>query len=1536
MDSEDSRTSIENELHNLQDSTSTSASEISSLKARIDLLEGSNRDTVSLLDSKNTACDRLAGELDTQHQKTVELRQEVSVLEQSLQEKQTSLSSASSREQVHKESIAHLERRNDFLENELKAKAEEHTKFRKDKNQQILTLDQQNEDETTKVRRLEKVEAILRRTLEEVSEKAEERSTRIQKLQEEFSHKEKAFHLELDATNRLAKLRENSASTERERAQDLSDQMANFRQRAIQEISELKAELETEHLERRAAEEKVGEFEVQIEHLRADIATHDNHGSVPSTLHRDINGFNPQSPAQGDLTPRGLSPGSSKSKVGFNMTQLVGDNNELKRQLNIEKRTNEQLTSTIDGLMADMEEQSPEIQDLRTEHERLQSEVNELASLVDAAGKERDRALREVKKQEGQVEARIKEGEVLRQQLRDLSSQVKMLLFEAHLREQGRENISMEERAQLDRLAHGQNDLEYKDGLMDTDKFINANLVSFRNIAELQKKNENLLKITREIGERLENDEVMQRRAEAARNWEDLQNKYERCKDEIKSLITQSQSYIQERDMFRRMLNNRSQLPQNGDYSSIPEVSVSGDGPATPSGQPHVTDSVDGNESNKDMADYTKLLKDMQDHFDAYRNEAATDRATMKEQIDDLSRTSTELRAETVRSNSQVVLTQERYEMLQVNYGMLRSENTELQKRSQTFYENVAKQELRTQQAAEDLVEARALENSLRSEVANLKAEKEFSKTIEKRINNDNESLLTERSRLNSLNASLQKLLNEREHSDNEMRRRLQARIDTLEADLQRATTRLREETEEAKRSSSRQEYEHQQSQKRVDDLISSLGQVREDLAKANTTKDHLSRQIDEMTIELRSAKERLEVLHSAPIVASSGGTTTSVVTSGGQESSLSHEQELSVRVSELQRDFDLASKDIEDLKSQVDQYKAISQASEDELNSLNETQDLYRQENDKLLIEKDVKIKELTERIEEISTDLIFSNTELDKFRNSQSDHERNVNDQRKDFENRLTQLQDQFERQAAIARFSQEDVRAQASIAQQAQQNYENELVKHGDATKALQNVRGELNEVKIGVVEARTDAETARLKLRKSEESWTDSKERFEREISELRTARQNLKTQNDHLHQQLETLTTAHKQSAESQEQTLDISPTTNLDSLQEVVKYLRREKEIVDVQFELASQEAKRLKQQLDYTQTQLDDSRLKFNQQQRAEADRERSAMEHNKLMETIHDLNTHRESNMTLRAESRQAQATLAIRNKEIDELRAQLEPLREELLDLKGEREAHEGEIKLLKENADRWQQRAQNVLQKYDRIDPAELDALKDQAKFLETERDELLSSKRVLQEELDTLNSQVTQVQEQSNERVETMKARLTEQFKSRSKTLSDRIREKDAALQTAVTEKQDLEQRLVDTSELQAQLDAARVERDAAVENGTTGNAKSGSNGMNGEEEGEVDEIGDKQSSQAALQASQSKLQSAEAKSIEEEAKKASLQNELTMSKSKVAKLEADIVSCHFRNLKLNYADNLKGPTRERSRDDQQGDFRSSSFTTADF
>ena len=1482
---------METELENLRTSTSTTTSELSSLRTRITSLESLNRDTLSLLESKTTAHDNLAQELNAQHQKTVELRREVSNLEQSVQSASAASTSVRFHEQGLQQEVESLKRNNDWLDKELKTKSGEYTKYRKEKSVRIAELQRQFDEATNIIDAANRTETTLRRRLDELSQKADDSFTRIQQLQQDAAKRDESFRVELDAANRLTELTRNSSNTDRQRQQDLFAQLECAKEDASEQLGRLGAELETEHREREGADAKIAELEVQVEQLQADLSTLQSQVSTHNASHQGTNGYGPSTPLRGISVPT-FSPSPSRFKGGLSITQIYSNYNDLKSELEVEKRRSEKLTSTLDDMVQDLETEQPEIEELRADHIRLESEVAEMSSLVEIIGKERDQALKGAKKWEGHLEAKVKEGEVLRQQLRDLSSQVKVFLMEVHLRDHGLDDLGADGRAHLERLAQGHAEGEAIEGTTATDRLISENLVTFRNVSELQEQNANLLRITREIGERMEHEEAVQKQSERTRDWDDLQQKYERCKDEIKSLMTQSSSYIRERDMFRRMLSHRGQLPSGTDATSLFGESVSEDVPPktpTPAG---LMNSIEDSPTTRDLADYAKLYKDIQAHFDAYRNEAATDRSTLKEQVDGISKVNGELRSEVIRNSSQVTLAHERYEMLQGNYLMLKNENTELQKRSQALSDSAAKQDLRVQQVAEEIVEAKGLADSMRNETANLKAEKDFWKTIDKRITEDNESLLNERGRLNALNANLQNLLNEREHLDRESRRRLQTQADNFEKELQATKNKLSEEVEETKRSAQRREYDHEQSQKRIDDLVSSLSSTREELVAAKTTRDHLSTRVDDLTVELQSAEERVNVLQPTPSGRpdANDGELSQNQSLDGEDSNLSKEQELRVQVSELKRDLDLARSELENVKGQAEQYKAISQASEEELLSLNETQDLYRQETDKLIEEKESKIKEIEHRIEDTSSELASTNSELSDLRNEQAENGRRLEEQKKGFESELAQLKDQDDRHAAAAQFYQEDLKVQADIAQQAQQNYENELVKHADAAKLLQKVRSDHNELKLDMKALKTDAESARKSLSQSEDSWTDSRERYEGELAKLKTGRENLIAQNHHLHQQIETFSahiTSLKEGASK-----DV-PASGLDNLQEVIKYLRREKEIVDVQLELSAQEGKRLKQQLDYIQSQLDDTRMRLNQQRRFEADNERSNLDHHKLVDTINELNTFRESSVTLRAETRQAQSALAARAKEVDELKAQIEPLQAEILEFKNERETQDGEMKLLKENSDRWQQRAQNVLQKYDRVDPAELEALKEQLKALEAERDELVTAKMGLQDQVDKASDQMTQVQEQSNEKIETMRAKLAEQYKARSRQLSERIKEKDTALQTAVTEKEGFERRVAALPGLQAELEMTRAERDAAVEKATVQNKTVNSDAQDGSEEGQVEEG---VTSKPDLLDLQEKLTTAEMRANEAASDLANIQGELDTSRSRMAELELQIVS----------------------------------------
>jgi len=240
----------------------------------------------------------------------------------------------------------------------------------------------------------------------------------------------------------------------------------------------------------------------------------------------------------------------------------------------------------------------------------------------------------------------------------------------------------------------------------DTDRIISQRLTIFHNIVELQQQNQNLLRVTRQLGEKMERDEK-EYQSKMENLESDALNKatevINQLRDELKSLRTKTESYIRERDMFRRMASGK--VPP-GTSSELQPT------PSAPSGE------------------QTNLLRELQIQFDAYRNEAATDQRTLNDQI----RTLTAERADAVvnaaKYKSQMELANERYKMLQGNLEMVKQESEELRKRLSRLQEHAAKQDVRVQHAAEELVDVKGFMDSLRTENANLKAEKTLFKVI--------------------------------------------------------------------------------------------------------------------------------------------------------------------------------------------------------------------------------------------------------------------------------------------------------------------------------------------------------------------------------------------------------------------------------------------------------------------------------------------------------------------------------------------------------------------------------------------------------------------------------------------------------------------------------------------------------------------------------------------------------------------------------------------------------------------------------------
>ncbi|KAK4988905.1 Protein mlp1 [Elasticomyces elasticus] len=1504
---EHTRSSLESELETLKSSSTNSTSEVQALQSRISVLEASNREALALVDSKSSAYDRIAEELSTQHQKILALRREVSVLEEKNQAAENAASSTRFREQALQQEVDLLKRNNEWHETELKTRAAEYAKFRKEKNARVAELQRSSDDANSTIDAMNRTENILRQRLSEVEQKADDAFARLQQYQEVTSKAEESFKIELDSVRRLAELQKQSAHTARVRLQELQDALEQTNDNARDEISQLQAEIETERSDKEMAERRIAELELEVERLETSSAAQQNHTSIPGTPSRRVNGYTSNVTPGRPGSPAVFSPATSRMKGNLSFTQLYTEHVETKTALESERRRNQKLTATIDEMIQSMESKQPEMEELREEHDRLAAEIVEISSMLDAANADRDDARKEAWKFESLVSGLEKERATQEQQLRDLSAQINVLMMEARARDQGLDALSNAEQALFERYIRGELKEDELAGMTDTGGYISQRLVIFRNVAELQEQNVTLLKLTRQLGEQMEGEEAQAKENRQKQLLEELEacrRELQQHKDELTSITTQAQSYIRERDMFRRMLTHRGQIPPDADAQSM--FGQSADGRATPSSpRPSgLSQSMEQTPHSKDLADYAKLLKELQVHFDTYRAETATDNTSLKQQVDRLAREKGDLQGEFARSSSQLTLASERYEMLQANYGMLKNENAEFQKRLHVLADSATKQDLRTQQVAEELVEAKALADSMRNEMANLKAERELWKKIEARLTEDNRTLMDERSRLNKMIGDLQNLQNERELADSESRRRLQGRVDSLESELESAKRKLEAETEESKKIVLRREYDQDQSRTRIDDLMKALSNVREELVAAKTTRDQLQARVDEMKIELRGAEERMQALQPQPTARTGSNDRNEEETVGG-ESTSSREQDLALEVSDLKRDLELTRGELESAKVQVEQYKAISQSCEEELQSLNETNDQYREETDRIISEKENTISDLKQRTEDLSSELSTTNSELSEIRSKHEESSSRLAEQKASLDTEIARLRNESERHADIVKLYQEDLKAQAEIAQAAQRSYDDEIVKHGEAVQKLQSVREEYNHLRTEVAEIKAEAESAKTSLAQGEEHWAELKERYEREMIDLKARREDVDAQNKILHQQLENVSSQiaalqNKRTLTSEEQA-DGNPSLAVqDYSQDLITFLRREKEISEVQASLADQESRRLTQQLDHCQSQLDETRQKLNEERRGQVDREANAISQNQLLDKINELNTLREANVTLRNESRQATASAAEKSKEVENLTSQIQPLETRVREIENELETKAEELKLLQADRDHWRQRTQDIISKYDRVDPAELEALKTRIVDLEKERDDIAAKIQPLQEEVDGIPEQIRKVREDDAKTHTEAKGKIIDQAKQRNRENKVKLDQANAQMLAATAEKDRTAEEL---DALKRELESVKAVRDEAVAKAIAAaqpqmqNPQHERNATDDDtEEGQVDEGDSTVNFNEERTVLENRAAQAEGRAAQESSKVLSLMAEVASLQARVQELESQVVN----------------------------------------
>ena len=260
----------------------------------------------------------------------------------------------------------------------------------------------------------------------------------------------------------------------------------------------------------------------------------------------------------------------------------------------------------------------------------------------------------------------------------------------------------------------------------------------------------------------------------------------------------------------------------------------------------------------------------------------------------------------------------------------------------------------------------------------------------------------------------------------------------------------------------------------------------------------------------------------------------------------------------------------------------------------------------------------------------------------------------------------------------------------------------------------------------------------------------------------------------------------------------------IDELQEVIKYLRKEKEIVDLQMELNKQETARLKLSLDHVNKTLEETRHELSEERSRNAGATANAGQHAELLEKINELNVLRETNNTLREEAERSTKRIGQLEALLTTANGELEPLKEQLRNAQIELEACQAELNVIREDNKRWQTRAQSLLETH---------GIGEEMKKVEAQRAEVSGKVEEVEKERDEARAETERVRSELQVSKSNFE-KLREQVRARIANERKAVAEAQERANAAQKEKEDEVAKFAETiSTHEASIAALTAERD---------------------------------------------------------------------------------------------------------------------------
>uniref|UniRef100_A0A8D0F9T9 Nucleoprotein TPR n=1 Tax=Strix occidentalis caurina TaxID=311401 RepID=A0A8D0F9T9_STROC len=1196
-------------------------------------LEAEKRDLVRTSERQSQEVEHLNEDVKRLNEKLTEANTEKVKLQLKLDELQTSDISMKYREKRLEQEKELLQNQNTWLNAELKAKTDELLHTAREKGNEILEL---------------------KCNLENKKEEGKEQQASM----------EERFHNELNAHIKLSNLYKSAADDSEAKSNELTGAVEELHkllkeageankatQEHLAEVEESKAVMEKE------LREKISKLEKELENANDLLSATKRKGAILSE--EELAAMSPTAAAVAKVV-----------KPGMKLTELYNAYVEAQDQLLLEKMENKRINKYLDEIVQEVEAKAPILKRQREEFERSQKAVASLSAKLEQAMKEIQRLQEDADKANKHASLLERENQRLEIQVKDLSQQIRVLLMELE-EARGNHVIRDEEVSSAD--------------ISSSSEVISQHLVSYRNIEELQQQNQRLLVALRELGEAREKEEqetTSSKISELQSQLEEALNELEKLRESRHHQLQLVESIVRQRDMFRILLAQTTGaiiplqasgiLPEEISLTSTPKRPSLPQAMSTPA-PVSMTESVETVEAKA-------ALKQLQEVFENYKKEKAENDKLLNEQNEKLQEQVTDLRSQNAKISTQLEFASKRYEMLQDNVEGYRREITSLHERTQKLTATTQKQEQIINTMTQDLRGANEKLAVAEVRAENLKKEKDILKMSDVRLTQQRESLLVEQRGQNLLLTNLRTIQGILERSETETKQRLNNQIEKLEREISQLKKKLESEVEQRHSLTKNQEVHILDLKRQLETETNRHINTKELLKNAQKETAMLKQQLNNTEAQLASQSSQR-------------------VPGKGQPSTNEDVDDLVSRLRQADEQVNDLRERLKTSSSNVEQYRAMVLSLEESLNK-------EKQVTEEVRATVEARLKESSEYQAQLEKKLMESEKEKQELQEEKRKAVENMEQQLSELKKSLSTVQSEV--QEALQRAStalnneqqaRRDCQEQAKMASEAQNKYERELMLHAADVEALQAIKDQVAKNAAVRQQLEDAAQKAESELLECRASWEERERMMKDEASKLASRCEDLEKQNRLLHEQLESLSdkmvTSMKEAIPTAVNVSLNEEGKSQEQILEILRFIRREKEIAETRFEVAQVESLRYRQRVEHLERELQELQDSLNAEREKVQVTAKTIAQHEELMKKTETMNVLIETNKMLREEKERLEQELQQIQAKVRKLEADILPLQESNAELSEKSGMLQAEKKLLEEDVKRWKARTQHLL-------------------------------------------------------------------------------------------------------------------------------------------------------------------------------------------------------------------------------------------------